>query len=224
MSTPGGVVDERDRGGRVARLQRQPALPAHQRALQRAAHPVGARGPAPLVRRTAAAGRAHPRPAAVRPAGRPSVPRHRHGLRRRVPDRGCRSSSRFEPAFDTRLQVVDNVSFATGDHLFKAGLEYNRTGVEQQFIGFANGRYVFDSVDGFMGFVTQGNRFVTCSDGFVQRPSASARRGPAPPGRSFSTCSRRPSPASRPSSSACRRSRSTSWARSCRTPGIRTTA
>ena len=29
----------------------------------------------------------------------------------------------------------------------------------------ANGRYIFDSVDGFIGFVTQGNRYVTCSDG-----------------------------------------------------------
>ena len=82
----------------------------------------------------------------------------------------------IEPAFDTRLQVVDNVSFASGDHLFKAGLEYNRTGVEQQFMGFANGRYVFDSVDGFIGFVTQGNRFVTCSDG------SSSALGVCPPG------------------------------------------
>ena len=70
-----------------------------------------------------------------------------------------------DPSFDTRLQVVDNVSFATGSHLFKAGIEYNRIHAEQQFIGLANGRYIFDSVDGFIGFVTQGNRYVTCSDG-----------------------------------------------------------
>ena len=71
----------------------------------------------------------------------------------------------IDPSFDTRLQVVDNVSFATGKHLFKVGLEYNRTRAEQQFVGLANGRYIFDSVDGFIGFVTQGNRYVTCSDG-----------------------------------------------------------
>ena len=71
----------------------------------------------------------------------------------------------IDPSFDTRLQVVDNVSFATGDHLFKAGVEYNRTRAGQQFVGLANGRYIFDSVDGFIGFVTQGSRFVTCSDG-----------------------------------------------------------
>ena len=59
----------------------------------------------------------------------------------------------IDPAFDTRFQVVDNVSFATGAHLFKAGVEYNRTRVGQQFIGLANSRYVFDSVEGFIGFV-----------------------------------------------------------------------
>ena len=71
----------------------------------------------------------------------------------------------IDPSFDTRLQVVDNVSYAAGDHLIKTGLEYNRTRAEQQFIGFANSRYIFDSVDGFIGFVTGGSRYVTCSDG-----------------------------------------------------------
>ena len=82
----------------------------------------------------------------------------------------------IDPSFDTRLQVVDNVSFATGAHLFKAGLEYNRTRAAQQFVGLANGRYLFDSVDGFIGFVTHADRYVTCSDG-----SASAL-GVCPPG------------------------------------------
>jgi hypothetical protein len=52
-----------------------------------------------------------------------------------------------------------------GDHLFKVGVEFNYTTVEQQFVGFSNGRYIFDSVDGFTNFVTQGNNYVTCSDG-----------------------------------------------------------
>ena len=82
----------------------------------------------------------------------------------------------IDPSFDTRLQVVDNVSFATGSHLFKAGFEYNRTRAKQQFVGLANGRYIFDSVDGFMGFVTHGNRYVTCSDG------SSSVLGTCPPG------------------------------------------
>ena len=71
----------------------------------------------------------------------------------------------IHPSNDSRLQLIDNVSWLSGNHLFKAGVEYNRTSVSQQFIGFANGRYIFDSVDGFINFVTQGNGYVTCSDG-----------------------------------------------------------
>ena len=71
----------------------------------------------------------------------------------------------IDPAYDTRLQVLDNASVLLGRHLVKAGVEYNRTGAGQQFIGFANSRYLFDSVDGFMSFATRGNRYVTCSDG-----------------------------------------------------------
>ena len=71
----------------------------------------------------------------------------------------------IDPAYDTRLQVVDNWSWLRGRHLFKAGVEYNRTGITQQFIGFANGRYIFATVDGFINFVTRGPRYVTCSDG-----------------------------------------------------------
>ncbi len=83
------------------------------------------------------------------------------------------------PSKDGRLQLVNNVSFLAGDHLFKTGIEYNRTRVTQQFIGFANGRYIFDSVDGFIGFVEQGNRYVTCSDG------SSSAEGICPEGTSI---------------------------------------
>ena len=86
----------------------------------------------------------------------------------------------IDPSFDTRLQVVDNVSYAVGNHLIKTGLEYNRTRAEQQFVGLANSRYIFDSVGGFIGFVTHGNRYVTCSDG-----SANAL-GICPPGTQVS--------------------------------------
>ena len=83
------------------------------------------------------------------------------------------------PSKDGRLQLVNNVSFLAGGHFFKTGVEYNRTTVTQQFIGFANGRYIFDSVDGFIGFVEQGNRYVTCSDG------ASSAAGICPEGTSI---------------------------------------
>ena len=68
-------------------------------------------------------------------------------------------------AADDRQQLVDNVSTLLGDHLVKAGIEANRTGIAQQFLGFGNSRYIFDSVDGFIHFVEQGANYVTCSDG-----------------------------------------------------------
>jgi hypothetical protein len=52
--------------------------------------------------------------------------------------------------YDTRLQFNDNVSFLRGAHSIKAGAEYNRVESVQTFLGFANGRYVFDSTAGFL--------------------------------------------------------------------------
>jgi hypothetical protein len=66
--------------------------------------------------------------------------------------------------YDTRLQVVDNISYLTGKHEFKAGFEYNRAESNQTFVGFANGRYIFDSTDGFLKYA-QNPKFVECSDG-----------------------------------------------------------
>lgn len=65
---------------------------------------------------------------------------------------------------DTRLQLNDNVSLVRGGHLVKAGVEYNRTNISQVFRGFANGRYIFSSTDGFLNFVNNPN-YVECSDG-----------------------------------------------------------
>ena len=67
--------------------------------------------------------------------------------------------------YDTRVQLLNNVSLARGGHLFKAGVEWNRVESAQTFIGFANGRYIFGSVEGFLGFVDQGPGYVECSDG-----------------------------------------------------------
>lgn len=71
----------------------------------------------------------------------------------------------IDPAYDTRIQLLNNVSVLLGDHLFKVGGEWNRTAIKQQFVGFANGRFIFDSVDGFINFVENGPLYVTCSDG-----------------------------------------------------------
>ncbi|MFI5120402.1 MAG: TonB-dependent receptor domain-containing protein, partial [Thermoanaerobaculia bacterium] len=59
----------------------------------------------------------------------------------------------------------------------KAGLEYNKTNTTQTFIGFANGRYLFDSVSGFLNYA-RNPKFVECSDG------SSSQTGNCPAGAS----------------------------------------
>ncbi len=68
-------------------------------------------------------------------------------------------------AYDFRFQVLDNISIVRGNHLFKLGGEWNRTGVNQTFRGFGNGRMGFTSVNGFLNYVANGNLYVECSDG-----------------------------------------------------------
>jgi len=67
------------------------------------------------------------------------------------------SSYRFgEPFFipvkyyDTRVQLNDNVSYIYNAHSFKVGAEFNRVNSVQTFLGFANGRWIFDSTAGFL--------------------------------------------------------------------------
>ncbi|MCU1233919.1 MAG: hypothetical protein JWP63_1886 [Candidatus Solibacter sp.] len=100
----------------------------------------------------------------------PSLP----GQNRPLPDTGIDFAGQYRfglPFFipvkdhDTRFQANDNVSFIHGAHNFKFGAEINRTSTTQTFIGFANGRYIFDSVKGFMNYVNIGPKFVECSDG-----------------------------------------------------------
>ncbi|MFL6281299.1 MAG: hypothetical protein ACJ731_14375, partial [Vicinamibacterales bacterium] len=52
--------------------------------------------------------------------------------------------------YDTRTQFNDNVSLLRGAHSIKVGAEYNRVNSVQTFLGFANGRYIFDSAAGFL--------------------------------------------------------------------------
>src|SRR2546425_861675 len=66
---------------------------------------------------------------------------------------------------DTRVQVLDNVSIARGSHLFKFGVEWDRTETVQTFIGFASGRMAFTSVTGFINYVQNGTSgYVECSN------------------------------------------------------------
>ena len=82
--------------------------------------------------------------------------------------------------YDTRVQVLDNVSIARGDHLIKFGAEWNRVESVQTFIGFANGRFIFNSVDGFLRYTEAGSAYVECPG---EAPGAgSPRAGPTPCG------------------------------------------
>jgi hypothetical protein len=54
---------------------------------------------------------------------------------------------------DDRNQFVDNITFFSGAHTFKAGVEYNRTAANQIFRGFINGRYIFASTDAFFDYL-----------------------------------------------------------------------
>ncbi len=65
---------------------------------------------------------------------------------------------------DTRAQINNNLSIVKGSHLIKAGIEVNLTRAAQTFVGFANGRYIFGSTDGFLNFARNPN-YVECSDG-----------------------------------------------------------
>ena len=67
-------------------------------------------------------------------------------------------------SFDTRFQILDNISWSSGNHLFKVGGEYNRTEETQTFLGFANGRMAFTSVNGFLNYNADPT-YLECADG-----------------------------------------------------------
>ena len=67
-------------------------------------------------------------------------------------------------AHDTRFQILNNLTIARGNHIFKIGGEINRTVATQTFIGFANGRFIFSSVQGFLNYVGIGPKYVECSN------------------------------------------------------------
>ncbi len=77
-----------------------------------------------------------------------------------------------------RTQVKDNFSIITGNHTIKIGGDWLHTMNDQVFRGFFNGRYIFDSVTGFLRYASPaapggfGPGTVGCSDGsFVTAPA-----------------------------------------------------
>ena len=83
---------------------------------------------------------------------------------------------------DTRIQLLNNVTYATGNHLFKVGAEVNAVKSNQTFIGFANGRFIFSSVTGFINYANRGRNYVECSNGSSNTagacPAGSSITGP----------------------------------------------
>ncbi len=83
---------------------------------------------------------------------------------------------------DIRLQFNDNVTYIWGQHTFKAGFEYNKTDAAQTFIGFANGRFIFSSTDGFLSYLANPH-YVECSMG---TSFTTSQNGTCPAGFSIS--------------------------------------
>jgi hypothetical protein len=87
----------------------------------------------------------------------------------------------LEPNVDEllwRTHVKDNFSVISGNHNFKFGGEWLHTLNDQVFRGFFTGRYIFDSVTGFLRYASPaapggfGPSTVGCSDGtFVTAPA-----------------------------------------------------
>ncbi len=78
----------------------------------------------------------------------------------------------LQTAYDFRFQVVDNVSIVRGNHLFKLGGEWNRTGVNQTFLGFGNGRMAFNTVHGSSTTSPTVTGYVECSGRHRTTPPA----------------------------------------------------
>jgi hypothetical protein len=77
-----------------------------------------------------------------------------------------------------RTQFKDNVSIVSGAHTFKVGGEWMHTMNDQVFRGFFTGRYIFNSVSGFLRYASPaaaggfGPDTVGCSNGsFVTYPA-----------------------------------------------------
>lgn len=116
-----------------------------------------------------------------RPYNGPDIP----GQGRPFPDTAIAANgNRFGMPFfipvkynDDRKQVTDNFSILSADHNIKLGFDYNEVASSQTFIGFANGRFIFSSVDGFINYYNNPH-YVECSNG------GSSQTGVCPAGSS----------------------------------------
>ena len=119
-----------------------------------------------------------------------------------------------------RFQFKNNLSIVTGRHTIKAGGEWMHSNNVQVFRGFFEGRYIFDSVTGFLRYASPaapggfGPFTVGCSNGALRHRAGGlpGRRTAPPAARCSSTCRA----AARTASRATRRARRTSTTKSSR--------
>lgn len=88
-----------------------------------------------------------------------------------------------------RTQLKDNLSIISGRHTIKVGGEWLHTLNDQVFRGFFTGRYIFDSVVGFLRYASPpalgpgfGPNTVGCSNGSYVTAPASCPAGSSPTG------------------------------------------
>lgn len=87
-----------------------------------------------------------------------------------------------------RTHLKDNFSVVTGNHTVKVGGEWIHSLNDQVFRGFFNGRYIFDSVTGFLRYASPagpggfGPNAVTCSNGSYVTAPAPCPVGTTPTG------------------------------------------
>ncbi len=97
----------------------------------------------------------------------------------------------LEPSVDElikRFQIKDNFSIVKGKHTIKVGGDWLHTNNTQVFRGFFTGRYLFDSVTGFLRYASPpagggyGPYTVGCSDGEYVTAPAPCPAGTTPTG------------------------------------------
>jgi Carboxypeptidase regulatory-like domain len=97
----------------------------------------------------------------------------------------------LEPTVDEliwRMQFKDNVSWVTGAHTIKVGGEWIHTVNDQIFRGFFTGRYIFDSVTGFLRYASApapggfGPSTIGCSGGVYVTAPTECPAGTTPTG------------------------------------------
>ena len=88
--------------------------------------------------------------------------------------------------YDTRIQALDNISVAKGNHLIKAGVEWNRVESVQTFIGFCQWPLYLQLARWLSQLRRAGQRLRRGAPTAAPAPPEPALTGRVSPGRSCS--------------------------------------